>query len=69
MLQKKQEVILKQTLAVNALKGRSRIVLGNEGDKFSVVAPHENLAGYYYMRGTNPECPPMSVLHFTEVVA
>jgi hypothetical protein len=67
MLQKRQVVRLKQDIAVRARRGRSHIVLGRANDEFRVVAPHENLTGYYYMRGTNPECPPMSVLHFTEV--
>lgn len=69
MLQRNQNVTLKETVAIKALKGRSFIKLGDKGDQFRVVAPHETLTGYYYMRGSNENCPPMAVLHFTEVVA
>jgi len=69
MLEKNQVVTLRERLAVKALKGRSHIVLGEKGDSFRVIKPHETLAGYYYMRGSNDNCPPMSVIHFTEVVA
>jgi hypothetical protein len=67
MLQRKQVVNLVKAVAVKALKGRTHILLGNAGDEFRVVAEHETMPGYYYMRGKNPECPPMSLLHFTEV--
>ncbi|WDS62063.1 hypothetical protein [Pseudomonas phage D6] len=69
MLQPKQIVKLSARLAIKARRGRSVIVLGEAGDTFRVIKPHETLTGYYYMRGFNVDCPPMSVIHFTEVVA
>lgn len=70
MLLKNQYVVLRSTLAVRALKGRSSYQLGVGGMKFRVVKPHEKLAGYFYMRqNESHNHPPMSVIHFTEVLA
>lgn len=69
MFNKKQPVTLIQTIVVKARRGRSQIVLGNEGDTMRIAGECAERAGFYYVRNENPECPPMILAHWTELKA
>ena len=70
-LNKNQVVTLTKDIAVKALKGRTGYYLGAAGMTYTVIKPHETMAGYFHMRQleNTQDYPPMALLHFTEVTA
>lgn len=64
----REEVRVKQTVAVPALKRRTRIILASPTDRLRVLGPSPIGKDMWIVRNHNHEqCPPVSTFHASEL--